>query len=961
MTFRAALAAFLAASSLQAEDAESLFVRRVWPLFQEKCLACHGNDERKIKASYDMRSLESAIKGGESERKAIVPGKPEESPLYLASTRTHDDWEPMPPKEADQLKPEQLDWIKIWIAGGAPWPDEVKRSAIAKASAEKWSAEDGITVKVTGALTPEWANRRYKPESLWGYKPVKKPVLSAQSAGHPIDELLAVKNPAAAADARTFIRRTSFDLTGLPPTPEEVAAFESDWTDAPDKSDACLRLINRLLDSPHYGERMARHWLDVVRYADSSGFANDFERGNAWRYRDYVVRSFNTDKPFDQFIKEQIAGDEMLESDSGTPARNNTAPAAKSARITPDSELLVATGFLRMGPWELTGMEVAKIARQRFLDDVTNSVGETFLAHSLQCARCHDHKFDPVPTHDYYAMQACFSTTQLAERPAPFLKEENTAGFDEKKNLETRRAEHLAVLHRLDSKLLENAQKWFADKKLDPAKWNAAVASARQFLQTGGKAKKDRSFSGIFEIARSSLQKQNLPEDSFPPKLVGFGPEDFGNERVARKGLERLKWEMERYEPFAFSIYNGRTPDIKAVLNPQRMPTNRMTEGELEQTAILSGGDPFSPTTKVKPGALSALAQIPKLELPISEGIEGRRTALANWIASPSNPLTTRTIVNRLWLWHFGQAIAGNPNNFGSTGKRPTHPELLDWLAATFVEKKWSVKEMHRLIVTSAAYRRSSIQARSSDELGSSPYAAFKPRRLMAEELRDAMLSITGELNPTLGGIPNRPEINIEVAMQPRQVMGTFASAWVPNPLPSQRHRRSLYALKIRGLRDPFMEVFNEPAPDFSCEAREVSTVTPQVFSLFNGQASYDRSLALANRVLKEKAADPIARIFTLVYGRRPTADEKAACEAHWQQMEAKQAKLTFSRENPPLEIRRDAVEENTGEKFSFNEKLPGYTDFVPDLQPADCDAKTRALADVCLVLLNSNEFAYVY
>lgn len=231
----------------------------------------------------------------------------------------------------------------------------------------------------------------------------------------------------------------------------------------------------------------------------------------------------------------------------------------------------------------------------------------------------------------------------------------------------------------------------------------------------------------------------------------------------------------------------------------------------------------------------------------------------------------------------------------------------------------------------------------------------------MAEEMRDAMLRITGELNPTLGGIPNRPEINIEVAMQPRQVMGTFASAWVPNPLPQQRHRRSLYALKIRGLRDPFMEVFNEPAPDFSCEAREVSTVTPQVFSLFNGQASYDRALALANRVLKEKATDPISRIFSLAFGRQPNADEKATCEAHWKDMTAKQAKLIFNRTQPLLEVRRDAVEENTGEKFSFNEKLPGYAEFVPDLQPSDCDAKTRALADVCLVVLNSNEFAYLY
>jgi hypothetical protein len=938
MTGRTALLTFLAVSSLHAEDAEALFVRRVWPLFQEKCLACHGNDEKKIKGGFDMRTLESTLKGGDSEVKSIVPGKPEESPLYLASTRKHDDWEAMPPKEADKLYAEQLNWIKDWIAGGAPWPDEVKRNAIAKANLEKWNAEDGITVKTVGALSPEWANRRYKPENLWAYQPVRKPNIQPKAKGREIDALLAMKmpegvKPAPPADAQTLIRRATFDLTGLPPTPEEIAAFEAESLRNPDS--AFRTLIDRLLESPHYGERMARHWLDVVRYADSSGFANDYERGNAWRYRDYVVRSFNEDKPYDQFIKEQIAGDELKPN---------------------DPEMLVAVGFLRMGPWELTGMEVAKVARQRFLDDVTNSVGETFLAHSLQCARCHDHKFDPVPTHDYYSIQACFGTTQLAELPAPFLKEENTSGFAEKKYLETRFAEHLAVLKQLDEKLLQNAQQWFAGKKLDPAKWNAAVAQAKQ----GGGKNARKGFPDVFGAARQILTRQGVPEDQYPPKLVGFTPEDYGNERVARKGLERLRWEMERYGPFAFTVYDGRTPQVTSVNSPIRMPQNRMTNGELEQTAILGGGDPFSPTKPVKPGVLSVLGSI---EFP--DAIEGRRTELAKWIASKDNPLTTRAIVNRLWLWHFGQAIAGNPNNFGGTGKKPTHPELLDWLAATLVEKNWSLKEMHRIIMMSDAYRRSSQfevpGSQLSREEAEKAYLAFKPRRLTAEELRDTMLSATGELNPQLGGIPNRPEINIEVAMQPRQVMGTFASAWVPNALPEQRHRRSLYALKIRGLRDPFMEVFNEPGPDFSCEAREVSTVTPQVFSLFNGQASYDRALALANRVLKEKPADVIGRVFELAYGRIPTAEEKAACESHWQQMEKKQAKLTFTTVKPPLTVKRDAVEENTGEKFSFHEKLPGYAEFVPDLQPADCDAKTRALADVCLVLLNSNEFAYIY
>jgi hypothetical protein len=518
----------------------------------------------------------------------------------------------------------------------------------------------------------------------------------------------------------------------------------------------------------------------------------------------------------------------------------------------------------------------------------------------------------------------------------------------------------MAMLESLDQKILTNAEAWYAEKKLDRKDWDAAVASARLFIEKGGKMKKGRSFTGVFETARSAIQKKNLPEDQYPPKLVGFKPEDYGNERVARKGLERLKWELERYEPFAFSVYNGRTPQMVSVYQPMRMPQDRMTSGELEQTAILGGGDPFSPTKPVKPGVLSVLASA---EFP--DGIEGRRTALANWIASKDNPLTTRAIVNRLWLWHFGQAIAGNPNNFGSTGKRPTHPELLDWLAATLVERKWSFKEMHRVIMMSAAYRRGSQFSTPDSQLrredAEKSYAVFKPRRLMAEEMRDAMLSITGELNKTLGGIPNRPEINIEVAMQPRQVMGTFASAWVPNPLPEQRHRRSLYALKVRGVRDPFMEVFNEPGPDFSCEAREVSTVTPQVFSLFNGQASCDRALALANRVLREQPADVIARVFQLSFGRAPTAEEKAACEAHWQQMENKQDRVVLPTPKLPLSVKRDAVEENTGEKFSFQEKLPGYADFIPDLQPSDVDAHTRALAYVCLVLMNSNEFSYLY
>lgn len=734
------------------------------------------------------------------------------------------------------------------------------------------------------------------------------------------------------ADRVTLIRRVTYGLTGLPPRPEDVERFVGD--PRPDDT-AYAAVVDRLLDSPHYGERMAQHWLDVTRYADSSGLANDFQRGNAWRYRDYVVRAFNDDKPYDRFVREQLAGDE-LDPD--------------------DPEMRVAVGFLRMGPWELTGMEVAKVARQRFLDDVTNAVGETFLAHSLQCARCHDHKFDPIPTRDYYAIQAVFATTQLAERRAAFLETENVDGFGERRYLEMVREGHEQTLRELDDRLLENALAWFAERDADPGDWLAAVDQARR--EAGGES------GGVFRAARNRMSKAGVPESEFPPKLVGFTPQEFGAERVARKGLERLRWEWERYEPFALSVYGGRTPDRRSVVAPTRVPDNRLRAGELEQTCILTGGDPFSPGEPVRPGVLSALGDI--AAPPIPETIEGRRLAFADWVASAENPLTSRTIVNRVWLWHFGQAIAGNPNNFGATGKRPSHPELLDWLAATFVEDGWSIKRLTRRIVTSAAYRRGGGHPDPATLARLDPhddrYARFPARRLTAEELRDAMLAVSGELNPTLGGIPCRPEINPEAALQPRQVMGTFAAAWTAHPDPDRRHRRSIYVLRLRGLPVPMFDVLNQPSPDFSCEHRESSTVTPQVFTLFNSRDSHARALAFANRVLGESSgdADAIRLCFRLAYARDPRPEESQRCLDHWRQIEALLPEKAAAAAALPRDVTRQAVEENTGENFTFRERLHAHDDFVRDLQPADVDRRTRALADVCLALLNSNEFVYV-
>ncbi|HBB73161.1 MAG TPA: hypothetical protein DC048_01805 [Planctomycetaceae bacterium] len=910
-TRTAALAAEAAAADLD------FFESRVRPLFVAHCAECHSRTGGTVEGGLSFDTRGDFLAAAD----VAAAGRPDDS-LLIHAVRYDGDLQ-MPPD--GKLPAAAIATLEEWVRRGLPWPDDggparAEAFDIARRTAEHWCWQPPRASPPPAVTRAEWCR-----------DDIDRFVLARlESAG---------LTPADEAPRATLVRRAAAALTGLPPDPALVAGALADT--GPDWFD---RVVDALLASPHFGERFARHWLDVTRYAETRGHEFDYPIPNAWRYRDWVVRAFNDDMPYDRFVRDQIAGDEI---DPGDPDR------------------VVATGFLRMGPWELTGMEVERIARQRFLDDVVNAVGETFLAHSLQCARCHDHKFDPVPTRDYYRVQAVFATTQLAERSAPFLPTENTAGFTERTYLERARAEHVATLERLDAVLLENAARWFAEENRDPAAWNAAVVEARrQEAARGPDAVRRRPYPDVFANTRRLLLDRGVPEREFPPKLVGFTPEQFGLERVARKGLERLAFEFDRYEPYALSVYAGRTRTYKTVFTPLRVPEDRLTAGDLEATTILVGGDPFTAGEPVTPGVLSVLGTIQST--PIPDTIEGRRRAFAEWVASADNPLTTRAIVNRVWMWHFGEPLAGNPNNFGGTGRRPTHPELLDWLAATFVEQGWSFKALHRTIMSTEAYRRSSThphpeRVRELDPLGASD-AVFRPRRLGAEEIRDAMLAATGELNPAVGGIPNRPEMHVEAALQPRQVMGTFASAWVPNPLPEQRHRRSLYALVLRGLGDPMMETFNAPAPDFSCERREATTVTPQVFALFNGRATHARALALAARALGEAAGDEeaIRRCFLLALGRDATPAEVGACLAHWREMTVVHARGVPPRATPPRDVLREAVEENTGETFSFRETLHAHADFVPDLEPADCDARTRGLADVCVVLFNTSEFTHV-
>ena len=881
-----------AAESRSAQETGELrFAFQVEPLLTTRCLACHGNDPKDIKGELDLRNVAGLLKGGESGQAAVIPGKSAQSPLYLAAMRGSDEWSAMPPKENDRLAASELEHLRQWIDAGAPWPGS-KRLEKLRQQKNPWRTPGGIQVETSGGLSQQWTDRTYNPLNLWAFQPLKTPAIPGPS-GHPVDRFIQHRLPPALtlapeADPLTLVRRVTFDLTGLPPTPGEVSLFLA--ASRQDPKQAWIALVDRLLASPHYGEQMARHWLDVVRYADTAGFSNDYPRPNAWRYRDYVVRSFNQDKPYDQFVREQIAGDE----------------------IAPDQpDHVIATGFLRMGPWEHTSMTVAAVTRQQYLDDVVNAVGVSFLGTELRCAKCHDHKFDPIPTRDYYRMQAIFSPLQFADRTLPFQQYENQDGMAEGK------------------------------------------ARYEQLAKTKG--------------IRSIL---TLPESERPVSEFDAESETKGQAKVARKRSQQLQHELKRFKPLAYSVYNGKNTKTVSHLVVWKLPDIKARQAmQAAPIHILQGGAIESPAAHVNPGVLS-FSSGSEAASAVTDQLNGRRRELADWIASADNPLTARVIVNRIWQWHFGQGLAANPNNFGATGQKPTHPQLLDWLATTFIKEGWSFKKMHRRLLLSRTYRRASSHPDPAllsklDPAGSS-YATFQPRRLAAEELRDAMLASSGELNRKLGGIPAHPEINAEVAMQPRHIMGSVGPAYQSDLLPTQRNRRTIYAERIRTLADPLLEVFNKPGPDLSCERRESATIAPQAFTLLNSPIIRARALALAARLEKEKPdnlAAQVQRAFQLVYHRPVTATEQQVCIEHVNKMTGQHEDHLPVKTKMPTHVIRQMVEEMTGLDFWWVEDLDLYRSdqYVPDLKPWDVTARTRALADLCLVLLNSNEFSYVY
>lgn len=922
-------------------EAERLFTLKVQPLFSEKCNGCHGDDPEKIKSGFNMLSREQLLAGGEEFGETVlIPGDAKESFLVETIKWADPDWE-MPPKEADRFTSEQVEMVEEWIDAGAPWPNEETRSAIRAEESKKEVTEDGVIVPTSGGLADEWTYRRYQPEDIWAFQPVKKPDSTLlNGAPNPVDSILNAKleaegfAPAERADALTLIRRATYDLTGLPPTPEEVAAFEKSNEADPEK--AWTDLIDRLLASPHYGERWAQHWLDVARYADTGGMSNDYERSNAWRYRDYVIRAFNEDKPYDQFVIEQLAGDEL--ADASVKKRGGDPKKAREEGDYNDAEAeqLVAAGFLRMGPYD-DAMVKKPEARQIYLDDVVNGVGQTFLSTTMRCFKCHDHKFDPLPTRDYYRMYSAFSTTWLAERPVPFLPEENLHGFDEGRA-------HVEGMHD------------FAKREMNRLRGKREAAAKKWYQE-----------NGIEYVAHG--ERKDLPDEMKPPRHVGLDIPEQGQLKVREQDDWIWNRRKERYEPMAQSVYNGK----QQMGNARKLRIHKDPYGGDDvESFILSGGALEAQGEAVTPGVMSALG-VPvrgaekKNPWALPTSLDGRRLALAQWIADPRNPLTARSIVNRVWQGHFGKPIAANPNNFGVKGAKPSHPELLDYLAADFVENGWSFKKLHRDIMLSDAYQRGSTHYELDDLSAKDPFnqwlAYFPPRRLTAEELRDSFLLATGELNEEMGGLPIMPEINMEVALQPRMIQFSLAPAYQPSPTPEERNRRTVYAYRVRGMADPFLELFNQPNPNDSCEMRDSAAVTPQAFTLLNSDMITDRSIAMAER-LESEASDldvQIESAFQRVLGRKPDGIELKRLKEYATEMVAYHQTSKPERPEYPTTITRSLVEEFSGDTFEYEEILPYFENYQPDKKAADVDAETKALADVCMLLFNSNEFVFVY
>ena len=796
-----------------------VFERDLRPILKAHCWHCHG-DEPEIRGSLDARLARLLLQGGES-GPAVVAGNRRDSLLYQRVASGE-----MPPGK-NKLSAAELDILGRWIDAGA---------ATARPEPENLPAD-------TAALITDEERRH------WSFQPVRRPPIprtaESERVTSPVDAFVLSELEArglsfgAAADRATLIRRLSFDLTGLPPAPELVERFVADPSD-----DAWNQLVELLLASPACGERWARHWLDVAGYADSDGYTEqDRPRSWAWRYRDYVIRSLNADKPWDQFLTEQLAGDELL------PPAQDLTPA--------QADQLIATGFLRMSPdGTADGSTDQSVARNDVVADTIRVVSTSILGLTVGCAQCHEHRFDPIAQSDYYRLRALFE---------PALDWQNWRAPDSRL-VSLWNSDQRAAAAGVDAELQEIAVQKTAE--LDSI---VSATFERELTKLP---------AGLQPVARHARQ---TPETSRTPE----------QQQLIREYpfLNVDRGSVYLYLPDRLSEFNTRW-DQKTAETQRKRPAEYLvmclTEvpGQIPVTRLFSRGDFRSPLQEIAPGELTILnttgISIPEddPDLPTT----GRRLAYARHLTGGQHPLTARVLVNRCWMHFFGQGLVTTPSDFGIRGARASHPDLLDWLATDFMDGGWSLRRLQRLIVTSTAYRQTSARRPALDAVDPDNrlLGRMAVRRLEAEAIRDALLCVSGQLNQKLFGpaVPVSPDDvgQIVLAVDTRDSAGRPTGKVIP--LGAEVFRRSIYVQVRRSMPLGVLEPFDLPAMTPNCERRHSSTSPPQSLMMMNNLFVRQTADALAGRVRARsgpEAADQVTLIWQLVFGRRPSAADTAA------------------------------------------------------------------------------------
>jgi hypothetical protein len=866
-----ALHAGIASAAAPADDSQiAFFEKTIRPILINRCYECHSVESGKSKGGLLIDSRDGLLKGGDN-GPALVAGDPDKSRI-IESVRYHNQDMQMPPKGA--LPSAEVKALEAWVKMGAPDPREATADA-------KHAAPRVIDIA--------------EGSKHWAFRPIANPKVPAVKAENPIDAFIIEKltekgmSLAAPADKRTLIRRATFDLTGLPPTPDEVDAFLAD--NAPD---AFAKVVDRLLRSPHYGEKWGRHWLDVARYSDSNGLDENIALGTAWRYRDYVVKSINANKPFDQFLTEQLAGD-LLES-KDIPTRH---------------ERVTATAFLNLGAKVLAEPDKDKLAMD-VIDEQIDVMGRAFMGLTLGCVRCHDHKFDPIPQTDYYALAALFKSTQsfsvdrigalstayeapmgslddfaavksseriLKEQKTAVSKAQTEANAALRKEAREHAVDYLmaacelpatptlssvkpvAERHGLRPHLLLNCRVYLAANENLPVfkPWHDAMKSA-------GTATHLRDyFAAIFSAAEKLAVKTKVKDDdgsllhqaraeldktagflALPPEPIVLYPKEVA-EKV-RALMDTMMTTESNLPDLPTTLAVSEAPKVFKEL-PVHIRGNHLALGKPVQRGVV----------QVVQASLKTQPQFP--------ANQSGRLELARWLASAEHPLTSRVMANRIWSWHFNQGIVPTTDNFGLLGQKPTHPELLDWLARWFTSNGWSLKDMHRLIMSSRTYQQSSTVPPQAALIDPENHLLnhFPVRRLEAEEVRDALLHVAGSLDTTFGGktIPRR---NREfVFNHTSKDFTTYGST-----------RRALYLPIIRNNLYDLFQQFDYPDPSTSTGLRNSTVVSPQALLLMNSDLASDAARAFAQRLAK-LSSDNVQRLraaYRLAFAREATDDD---------------------------------------------------------------------------------------